>query len=242
MRILSILSLILSACATAAPPPGDAVLAIGDSVMAWNGDHGIPEAVESTLGRPVVDRSQSLARLTNASGLAGVLGFDITRQFRGGDWDWVILTGGGNDLRDTCLTPAEDDVLSGLIDAELTGDVPRLIGHIRTTGAKVAFVGYYDGVEGQPGAFAPCQGAFDTINARMTRLAAERPGVLFFDAGEVIDPRDAGLYDGDFVHPSPRGAALIGRELARRMLTFEEGGRSETSRPSASVARRGATG
>ncbi|MGC1261848.1 MAG: SGNH/GDSL hydrolase family protein [Jannaschia helgolandensis] len=222
MRLFAFLPLILSACvATSAPPSDNAVLAIGDSVMAWNGGQGIPEAVQATLGRPVVDKAQSLAQLTNPNGIAGALGFDISRQYKGGDWDWVILTGGGNDLRGACRTPDEAGILNDLIGPGLTGDIPTLIARIRANGSMVAFIGYYDGARGAATGFTPCQGAFDIINARMTQLAAQDAGMLFFDAGSVIDAGDRGLYAPDLIHPSPRGSAIIGQALAQRMAAFE---------------------
>lgn len=223
MRLFALLPLILSACVSATPPSDRAILAIGDSVMAWNGNRGIPEAVEAQLGRTVVDGAQSGAHLTHPNATAGALGFDITRQFRGGNWDWVILTGGGNDLRGNCQTPAEAGILTGLIGPNLRGDIPTLIARIRATGAKVGFVGYYDGAQAGPTGFTPCQGAFDTINARMTQLAARDPGLLFFDAGDVINTADTGLYAPDLIHPSPRGSAVIGRNLAEAMRAFEQG-------------------
>lgn len=223
MRILALLPLILSACVAASPPSDRAILAIGDSVMAWNGTQGIPEAVGAQLGRPVVDNAQSAAHLTNPSGAAGALGFDISKQFNGGTWDWVILTGGGNDLRGNCQTAAEPGILNGLISGGLTGDIPALIARLRATGAKVAFVGYYDGADAAQTGFTPCQGAFDTINARMTQLAARDPGLLFFDAGDVIATSDRSLYFRDLIHPSPRGSAIIGRNLAEAMRRFEQG-------------------
>ena len=216
MRLALILPLLLSAC-VATGAGGGRILAIGDSVMAWNGAGGIPEAVEAALGVPVTDRSQSLARISNESGVAAALGFDISRQFRGGDWDWVILTGGGNDIRDVCATPAVDAARDALIGPDLTGEIPALIARIRRTGAKVGFVGYYDGAEASPTGFTPCQPEFDIMNRRLARLAERDPGLVFLDAGEVIDAGDRTLYAPDLVHPSPRGATLIGRALAAKM-------------------------
>ncbi len=218
-RVLAFVFL-LTACSPDIPQDG-AILAIGDSVMAWNGDAGIPEATASALGRPVVDRSQSLARLTAENGLAGSLGFDITRQFVPGPWSWVIFTGGGNDIRDACATPAVDALRDELIDANLNGEIPALIRRIRATGAGVAFVGYYDGAAASPTGFTPCQPEFDIINARMTRYAATRPGVVFLDAAVAIDPDDAGNYDPDLIHPSPRGSVQIGQALAAAIRAAE---------------------
>ncbi|WGH79823.1 SGNH/GDSL hydrolase family protein [Jannaschia ovalis] len=220
MRIALLLPLLLSACVAASPREG-AILAIGDSVMAWNGWQGIPEVTAAALGRPVTDRSQSLARISNGSGVAAALGFDISRQFRGGDWDWVILTGGGNDIRDVCATPEIGAARDALVGPDLTGEIPRLIARIRATGAKVGIVGYYDGAEASPTGFTPCQPEFTIMNERFARLAAGDPGLVFLDAGEVIDPGDRTLYAPDLVHPSPSGSARIGRALAARMQAAE---------------------
>lgn len=219
-RILAAV-LLLSACTPSAPPPDRAILAIGDSVMAWNGRQGIPEAVGAALGRSVTDASQSLAQVTHPNGLAAATGFDISRQFRAGDWDWVILTGGGNDLRDDCATPRAATTRDGLIGPDLRGDIPALIARIRVSGAKVAFVGYYDGADASPTGFTPCQSEFDIMNERFTRLAATDDEIVFLDAGDVIDTGDLGLYAPDLVHPSPRGSAVIGAALADRMRAAE---------------------
>lgn len=221
MRHFFLLPLALAACVSA-PASDHSILAIGDSIMAWNGRAGIPEAVGTALGRPVTDAAQSLAQVSNPNGAAAALGFDITRQFEGQQgWDWVILTGGGNDIRPDCATPQAAATRDGLIGPDLSGDIPALIARIHATGAKVAFVGYYDGAEASPTGFTPCQPEFDIMNARMTQLATQQQGLLFFDAGDIFDTSDVGLYASDLVHPVPRGSALIGTELARRMVTFE---------------------
>lgn len=215
-RALLPILVLLAACSSGAPPSRDAVLAIGDSIMAWNGDQGIPETMAARSGRDVADRSRSGAHLTNPNGALAALGFDITRQWQAnaGRWDWVVLTGGGNDLRAACGTEAAGPLTDALISDDLTGDLPDLIARIRASGAKVAYVGYYDGYSGQATGFTGCQPQFDVMNARMTRLAARDDGVAFFDAGDVIDRSDRGLYGSDRVHPSPRASAIIGASLA----------------------------
>jgi lysophospholipase L1-like esterase len=221
-RSAVLLCLVLAACTP--PAPSDrAILAVGDSVMAWNGARGIPEAAAAALGRPVVDASQSLARLSNPNPVAAALGFDIGRQVRRGPWDWVILTGGANDLRRACGTPAAEAARDALIGPELGGGLPALVARLRAGGAKVAVVGYYDGVAGAPTAFTPCQPEFDVMNRRLAKLAAGDPGLVLVDAGEAIDPADLSLYAPDRVHPSPDGAARIGAALARAMRTAERG-------------------
>lgn len=186
--------------------------------MAWNGTSGIPEVVGVELGRPVVDASQSGARLRTDSSLAQALGFDIPEQYREGAWDWVILTAGGNDLRGNCQRPDTAALRDRQIGPGLTGDLPTLIAGLRARGAKVAFLGYYDLLPDEP---APCEPQFDIINTRMAQLAARDPGLVFLDAADVIDRTDPGLYARDRLHPSPRASALIGSALAREMRAAE---------------------
>ena len=217
--VLSLLLLLLVACGPRLAPDPGRVLAIGDSVVAWNGRDGIPEVAAARLGLPVADAAQSLAHVDHPSGTAAALGFDIRRQWAAnrGRWAWVILDGGGNDLRDLCATPREAAARDALIADDLTGAIPALIADIRATGSRAAFVGYYDGAEASPTGFTPCQGAFTVMNGRLARLAARDPGLVFLDAGDVIDPARPELYDRDRVHPSVEGSRLIGEALAARM-------------------------
>ncbi|MEM9795982.1 MAG: SGNH/GDSL hydrolase family protein [Pseudomonadota bacterium] len=221
MRAIFLLfAMALTACTPSSPPADNAILAIGDSVMAWNGGEGIPEVTGAALGRPVVDASVSGARLSTGS-VAGALGFEIGRQVPGPGWDWIIVTGGGNDIRPTCREAGAETAQDALIGPDLTGEIPALIARLRDTGAKVAFVGYYDGAEASPTGFAPCQPYFTTINRRLTALSSRDPGLIFLDAGDVIDPADRGLYDRDLIHPSPRGSAQIGAALADAIRAAE---------------------
>ena len=212
-------ALLLAGCTTAAPP--GAILAAGDSVMAWNGARGVPEALGAALGRQVVDASRSGAHVTNPLPGAAALGFDIGAQLRDGPWSWVVLTGGGNDLMRACGDGAVAARRDALIGEDLTGDIPDLIAAARATGARVAFVGYYDAARAAPTAFTPCQPAFDVMNARLARLAARDPDLVFVDAGTAIDPGDLTLYDPDRVHPSPDGAMRIAGALARAIRLAE---------------------
>lgn len=215
----------LAACAGGPDPGRGAILAIGDSVMAWNGDDGIPEVLGATLRRPVRDAAQSLARIEQPNPVAARLGFDIVRQWRTnrGPWGWVVLTGGANDLRSDCSMDAASAALDALASADGTGALPRLVSEIRATGTRVAYVGYYDGRVGAPTGFTPCQPLFDALIARMEAVAARDPGVVVLDAGDVIDPADPSLYAADDDHPSAAGSRRIGRALAARIAAAEGG-------------------
>jgi lysophospholipase L1-like esterase len=169
----------------------------------------------------VVDAARSGAHLSHPSVLLRALGFDIREQLRPGPWDWVALTGGGNDLVGLCGTPEAASARDALIGPDLDGEIPALIARLRMSRTRVAFVGYYDAARAAPTAFTPCQPEFDAMNARLARLAASDPGLVFVDAGDVIDPSDLSLYDPDRIHPSPDGSLRIAAALARAIRMAE---------------------
>ncbi|KIT15345.1 SGNH/GDSL hydrolase family protein [Jannaschia aquimarina] len=218
MRLLVIL-LALAACSASGPAREDGMLAIGDSILAWNGDNGIPDVAAARLGLPLRDATVSGARLIEDRPSRTAIGLDIQRQWEAnaGRWAWVILDGGGNDLRPVCREDAAIPARDQLIGPDLTGVIPDLIARIRDTGSRAVFVGYYDGAEASPTGFTPCQPHFTVMNERLSRLAARDPGLIFLDAGNVIDPARTDLYDRDLTHPSPEGSRLIGEALAARI-------------------------
>ena len=99
--LLITLPLFLFACAeSVSRNPNSRILAMGDSLLATNQLTGqsITDAVEKQIGVKVVDRSVMGARILYGLPISGSLGLNITKQYRPGEWDWVILNGGGNDL------------------------------------------------------------------------------------------------------------------------------------------------
>lgn len=211
MRILSVLALCaLSACVVIAPrvdPEAD-VLVIGDSILAWHRGKGasIPAVVEDQTQRRVTNQSIAGATFIGSRG--------ITSQFATGDWDIVLMNGGGNDIGDVCGTSGEAAVLDRLISAEGTqGAIPDFVRRVQATGADVIWLGYYPiSVEGGP--FTPCRATLDQLKDRQQAMARILDGVTFVDTGDVIAPDNLALYDGDLVHPSVDGAARIGVQVA----------------------------
>ena len=226
MRALAalLLAALLAACGGGAPPDPDArIAALGDSVMAWNHgrDAAIGDAASDALGRPVA---------TYARAGATLLGRDdpIGSQYVPAPRDWVILNGGANDFSAFCGCDGCGGVLDRLISADgRRGALPDLIARIRGDGARVVFVGYYRAPPARL-FFRGCEDEFDALDARVLRLAARDPGVLFVSAKRVIDPADASLFALDRVHPSRTGSARIGRDVAATIRAAE--GASSTSR------------
>ncbi|MDF1726145.1 MAG: SGNH/GDSL hydrolase family protein [Sulfitobacter sp.] len=226
-RLVALLSLfaLLIGCADRAPRGGGDILVLGDSVMAWNGDQSIGDRLGVELGRPVVNRAVPGAEFDNDSGLLGAVGFDVQRQFPGGQWNWIVLNGGANDLSDDCGCGACSGTVAQLIGPDgQSGLIPDFIARLRAeSGAQVLWMGYYKG-NGR-GSFEGCRGDLVEIERRIAAYAEGRPGVHFVDSEAVIEPSNPGHFAPDNNHPSTLGSALIGAYLADVIRARSQGGR-----------------
>jgi acyl-CoA thioesterase I len=122
------MTLFLLACA--APLEGD-VLVLGDSIFDWNVDRGsIPEVMAEESGLTVASAAVSGAHLSSEAGAEA-----IVNQYQPGDWQWVVLDGGGNDLNDRCACePCE-------VEEELEQTLTEFIASVDS---KVLLWGYYE--------------------------------------------------------------------------------------------------
>ena len=73
------------------------MLAIGDSFFDFHSDDesSIPHVAAAELGKTVANASVSGALLLEGDEA-------IPDQYVAGDWEWVIVDGGGNDVNDLC--------------------------------------------------------------------------------------------------------------------------------------------
>lgn len=191
------------------------VIVVGDSVLAWHRGTGrsIPAVVADQTGYSVSNVAVSGAEFLGPSG--------IPSQFVRNDWDWVIVDGGGNDLLPVCETPDGSRILDALIsDDGRGGAIPAFINSVATRDTQVAVVGYYP-ISDRGGPFAPCRALLDELAERQVLMAAANPDVVFVDTTRVIGPSDAAAYAPDLVHPSVRGAALVGQLVAATMRAAE---------------------
>jgi len=213
---LVMLGVLLVACAEPATGPAKSarILAMGDSMLAWNGG-GVADEVERRLGEEVVDRSVSGARMLFALPISGSLGFRISKQYVASDWDWVILNGGGNDLWLGCGCTRCDAKINQLISPDgKTGEVPDLVRRIRAQGSKVLMVGYLR----TPGRDSPidhCREIGDTYEGRLSALAKQSPDVEFLSNKGLVPNGDLSFHSLDRIHPSLKGSAAIGARIAR---------------------------
>ncbi|MEM7630444.1 MAG: SGNH/GDSL hydrolase family protein [Pseudomonadota bacterium] len=209
--------LLLIGCVEPVPSDGSArVMTMGDSLLAWNAPSGrsVSDALEARLGQPVVDRSMSGASYLYPLPISGSLGLRIERQFVAGQWDWVVLNGGGNDLWLGCGCGACTRQLERLISADgASGAIPSLVSRLRAAGTQVAYVGYLR----TPGFRSPVEGCVAIGNAlegRIAALAQSDPGVFFISNADLVPEGDRSFHDSDLLHPSPKGSAAIAARLA----------------------------
>ena len=212
LALLAFLLTCLAACTSLRGTPSADVrmIAVGDSILDWNRKSGedIPTLVAQQTGLPVFNNAISGAKFVGR--------FAVPRQYRSGDWDWVIVDGGGNDLTGNCDTPeAAEVVLDRLIDDEdLSGAYASFLLPITEQGTQVIIMGYVSiSIAGGP--FATCEFALNDLRDRQMKLANSNSSVLFMDTRDVIAPDNLAAYDADLIHPSPLGGALIAGLIAQ---------------------------
>ena len=196
------------------PSQQDDIVVIGDSVMAWNraesGDVG--SAIGAELDRTVVNRAAFGAQI-RANNATILLGLSIPAQLPPGQWKWVVANGGANDLGFSCGCTRCDNEIEALISRDgQTGDIPNLIAQALAQNARVLWLGYYRAPETT--SFEGCRPGLVEIERRVARLARSNDSVFFLDAESVFEPLVPELFDPDKTHPSVKGSALIGREIA----------------------------
>ncbi|WP_420861175.1 SGNH/GDSL hydrolase family protein [Algirhabdus cladophorae] len=217
-RLLSLVSLMLFALAQPAVPQAQPrILVMGDSMMASHTLSGraIPHVLAKRLKTPVSSRAVTGARIIYNLPITGAMGLSIPQQFRPGEWDWVVLNGGGNDLWLGCGCHKCDRKMDRLIsDSGLKGQIPSLVAKIRKTGAKVLYVGYLR----SPGANSPiesCKDDGDILEQRISTLARKIKGVYFLSNKDLVPEGDRSYHGLDMIHPSIKGSNAIGTRIAR---------------------------
>lgn len=210
----------LSACSEQVPADGSArIMVMGDSLLAVhaNTDRSVADNLQKSLGETVVDRAVVGARYFYALPFSGAAGMRIDAQFRPGDWDWVVINGGGNDLMLGCGCDKCDAQLDKLISEDgRKGAIAETVAQVRATGARVIYVGYLR----SPGFWSPveaCGPLGDRMDTRLARMAARDRGVTFLPMSDLVPHGDKSFHGSDLVHPSPKGSAAIAARIARAM-------------------------
>ncbi|MBE1285916.1 MAG: SGNH/GDSL hydrolase family protein [Rhodobacteraceae bacterium] len=190
---------------------------MGDSLIASHAISGraIADVIEKSLGEPVVDRSVLGARMIYKLPVTGSAGLSIPKQYRDGDWDWVVLNGGGNDLWLGCGCFICDGKMNKLISEDgLKGAIPGMLNKLRKSGAKVIYVGYLR----SPGLGSPiehCKDEGDELERRIARLAAVDSGVFYLSNQDLVPHGDRSYHALDMIHPSIKASTAIGQRVAQ---------------------------
>ncbi len=191
-------------------------MAMGDSLLASHSISGrsIAHAVSRALGEPVVNRSVLGARILYRLPITGAMGLNISKQYKAGKWDWIILNGGGNDLWLGCGCSRCSRKMDKLISKDgRRGAIPGLVSRLRKTGAHVIYVGYLR----SPGVSSPiehCRDDGNELERRIARLAKLDRGITFLSLANLVPHGDRSYHAIDMIHPSIKGSATIGRMLA----------------------------
>jgi lysophospholipase L1-like esterase len=216
LALIGCLSVLASCQEVPSRNSGARVLAVGDSLMAWNALSGnaIPDVVERSIHMPVVDRTVSASWMQTNFDSKGAPVSGIQAQYVSGDWDWVIVNGGGNDLWLGCGCFSCDAVIDSMISEDgQRGQVPDFLRRIRDDGAQVIYVGYLR----SPDLLTPiehCKAEGDQFETRITRLAEQEDWMTFVSSKTVAQPGDASYFSFDRVHPSRKSSRIIGERVA----------------------------
>jgi acyl-CoA thioesterase I len=207
----------LFACAEPVPKDDSAnVLVLGDSMFATNRltGAGVGDVIQDALARPVIDRSVPGARYFHRLPISSAAGLRLTSQYQPGNWDVVVLNGGGNDLLFGCGCGRCDGVLDRLIAPDgRSGTIPKFVKSLRDTGAFVVYAGYLR----NPGIFTPiraCGPAGNELDRRLAALDALDDGMVFVPMADLVPYGDGSFHGPDGIHPSAKGS----REIALRIV------------------------
>jgi len=200
----------------------DDILVIGDSMLEWQSFKGasIPQVLAKTTKRKVENRAASGAKLY-LSGAEGNARSVIPAQYEKGNWNWVVVNGGANDLLVKCGCNRCDNVLNRLITKDgKSGILPDLAERIRKDGSKVILLAYYKG-NVRPNLFSRCERVITELTNRERVLADRLAGVELVRAKLAIDPENRSHFALDGIHLSRKGTSRVGSLLAQMLERFE---------------------
>ncbi len=188
------------------------ILTIGDSLMAWNaiGKGSIPDVMELVTGAELVDRSR-IASFVLTGGIAG--------QYIEGDWDWVVVTGGGNDLWMGCGCQRCENSLDAMISSNgKSGRIADLLLRARAEGARVIYVGYLR----SPGINTPiehCKADGDELERRIELFARNHPDIYYISLVDLVPFGALNYLSFDRIHPSRFASFFIAERIIELINT-----------------------
>jgi lysophospholipase L1-like esterase len=194
----------------AAPVQAQDIIAIGDSIMDWNGAQSVPAQLSRELGLPVDDRSLAGSQISTGF-WDRMEGLDIRAQLGDDRPDILVMTGGGNDLGERCGCRAGcDEEAVALLTEDGGGAFGDFLHDVVADGTQVFVLGYAD----PPVGGNDFSGCIADLRALADRLDALE-GVTLVPVHQAIDPADMSYYDADRVHPSVKASLVMAKLLAR---------------------------
>lgn len=207
------------------------ILAVGDSIMAMNGQvcQGVAGHAGLALDRYVQDHSLGGRRLDHPDS-----DDDIVGQYEAGPWEWIVMTGGGNDMLQECGCNQDgydaavcEQVLDSLVDLELgTGEIFDFLDQVRADeshAATVLLLGYYAFTDDSWANFDGCNAYLPELNARYELLAEQEEDLIFVSTTETMDieahPERIWM---DGIHPSAEGSQALGALVAETVEGMEQ--------------------
>ncbi|MEM7242735.1 MAG: SGNH/GDSL hydrolase family protein [Pseudomonadota bacterium] len=198
------------------------ILVLGDSMLAWNKVRGstIAQNLAKELNANILDQSVS-GEVIGSGGAGGIFG-----QYRAGDWDWIVMNGGGNDFLKTCRCSLCDPILNRLISKNgQSGIIPAEIRKLRKRGHKVLYMGYLR-ANGFYSPVSQCSKYADALEDRIARLADFTDGMSFLYNKNLVPTGDRSFHAFDRVHPSVKGSRAIAKGVADALTRSETGAAS----------------
>lgn len=197
------------------------VLVVGDSLLDWHRIRGnsIPQVLARKTGWDVRNRAASGAKmyLTGANDNPRSV---IPAQYEDGNWDWVVVNGGANDLLTKCGCRRCDKVISGIISKDgKSGILPDLVRRARSDGAQVVMIGYI----GNPrtNLFSGCKDDVEEMARRQQVLANSAREISYFSARSAVDINSRSSFALDGFRPSKKSTRRIGAQLATSLQKLE---------------------
>ena len=133
--------------------------------------------------------------------------WSIPNQYESGNWDWVIVDGGANDLNELCgCGPCET------VQADIADAYRSLVESIRSEDIRMVIWGYY-GIPSEAPEFGNCNAAIDELSLMQSALADEDDGVFWVNGKVDITGEDLSYYDDDLIHPSLKGSRKIAEQI-----------------------------
>lgn len=196
---------------------GARILAMGDSMMAWHSStrRSIPDQLEVALQEPVVNRAVSGARVIYGLPISGALGMRIASQYVPGDWDWVVVNGGGNDLWLGCGCVFCNGRMNRMIAPDgQSGKIVDMVTNLSDRGTRVIYIGYPRS-PGLGSLIEHCKDDGDELERRLALMADARRGVHFLSLRDLVPHGDRTYHSFDMIHPSLKASKAIGEAVAR---------------------------